>query len=197
MEHLEQQIAFIRELDRLKSVYRQSLIKSDKNRFENSAEHSWHICLIAHVLREYVDEPIDLDRVVRMLLVHDIVEIDAGDTFAFGSTSALSQQPERERRAMERIFGILPSHQRDELISLWKEFEDGETPESRYAKAVDRVVPVFMNTANDGGGWRRHTLSRTQLVNRNEFLRTTMPRLWGYVESQIDIGVRNGWLKPD
>jgi len=197
MEHLEQQIAFIRELDRLKSVYRQSLIKSDKNRFENSAEHSWHICVIAHVLREYVDEPIDIDRVVRMLLIHDVVEIDAGDTFAFSNATDLAQQRGKELQAVERIFGLLPQHQRDEMVSLWLEFEDGTSLESRYAKAVDRIVPVFMNIANDGGGWRRHTLTRSQLLKRNDFLRTTMPRLWSYITSQIDFAVSKGWLQSD
>ena len=152
MQHLEQQLAFIRELDRLKSVYRQSLVKSDDNRFENSAEHSWHICIIANVLREYVDEPLDIDRAIRMLLIHDIVEIDAGDTFAFADTNA---------------------------------------------KAVDRVVPVFMNMANEGGGWRRHKIRRSQLLKRNEFLRTTMPRIWDFVASQIDLAVSQGWLQED
>lgn len=197
MRHLEQQLTFIRELDRLKSVYRQSLVKSDKNRFENSAEHSWHICLIAQVLREYVDEPFDLDRVVRMLLIHDIVEIDAGDTFAFAAATDLDQQAEKELKAVERIFGLLPPHQRDEMVSLWLEFEDGKSFESRYAKAVDRVVPIFMNLANEGGGWRRHTLKRSQLLKRNDFLRTTMPRLWDFVVSQIDFAVGQGWLQED
>lgn len=197
MKHLEQQLSFIRELDRLKSVYRQSLVKSDDNRFENSAEHSWHICVIANVLQEYVDEPISIDRVLRMLLIHDVVEIDAGDTFAFAAANDLNQQCDKELKAVERIFGLLPSHQRDEMTALWMEFEAGETIESRYAKAVDRVVPVFMNLVNEGGGWRRHTLTRSQLLKRNDFLRTTMPRLWDYVRSQIDLAVSKGWLRED
>ncbi len=197
MKHLEQQLAFIREIDRLKSVRRQALVRSDENRFENSAEHSWHICLIAQVLQEYVDEPLDLDRVVRMLLLHDIVEIDAGDTFAFAASSDLNQQADKELKAVERIFGLLPPHQRDEMTALWMEFEEGKTVESRYAKAIDRVVPVFMNLVNDGGGWRRHSLTRTQLLKRNDFLRTTIPRLWGYVSSQIDLAVSKGWLSEE
>ena len=197
MQHLEQQLAFIRELDRLKSVYRQSLVKSDDNRFENSAEHSWHICIIANVLREYVDEPLDIDRAIRMLLIHDLVEIDAGDTFAFADTNDLNQQAEKELKAVQRIFGLLPEHQRDEMTALWMEFEDGDTLESRYAKAVDRVVPVFMNMANEGGGWRRHKIRRSQLLKRNEFLRTTMPRMWDFVASQIDLAVSQGWLQED
>lgn len=197
MIHLQQQLAFIRELDRLKSVYRQSLVKSDNNRNENSAEHSWHLCLMAHVLQEYVDEEIAIERVVRMLLVHDIVEIDAGDTFAFATTTALTDQPEKELKAAERIFGLLPSHQRDEMLAVWLEFEQGETAEAQYAKAIDRVVPVLMNLVNDGGGWRRHSLKRSQLIKRNEFLRISMPRLWDYLVSQIDFAVEQGWLSRD
>ena len=197
MHNLEQQLAFIRELDRLKSVYRQSLVKSDKNRFENSAEHSWHICLIAQVLKEYADEPIDIDRVVRMLLVHDIVEIDAGDTFAFAASTDLGEQLGKELKAVERIFGLLPDHQREEFVALWMEFEEGNTYESRYAKAIDRVVPVFMNLVNDGGGWRRHTLSRSQLLKRNAYLQSAMPRLWDFLVSQINEAVSRGWLQPD
>ena len=197
MQNLEQQLAFIRELDRLKSVYRQSLVKSDKNRFENSAEHSWHICLIAQVLKEYADKPLDIDRVVHMLLVHDIVEIDAGDTFAFATSAALGEQSGKELKAVERIFGLLPDRQRDQFIALWMEFEEGATYESRYAKAIDRIVPVFMNLVNDGGGWRRHTLSRSQLLKRNEYLRTALPRLWDFFVSQIDVAVTKGWLQPD
>ena len=197
MIHLQQQLAFIRELDRLKSVYRQSLVKSDDNRFENSAEHSWHLCLMAHVLQEYVDDEINVDRVIRMLLVHDIVEIDAGDTFAFAPTTALNDQPEKELRAAERIFGLLPSHQRDEMFTLWLEFERSESTDARYAKAIDRVVPVFMNLANEGGGWRRHSLKRSQLIKRNEFFRISMPRLWDYLVSQLDLAVQHGWLSAD
>lgn len=197
MIHLQQQLAFIRELDRLKSVYRQSLVKSDDNRFENSAEHSWHLCLMAHVLQEYVDDEINVDRVIRMLLVHDIVEIDAGDTFAFGPTTALNDQPEKELRAAERIFGLLPIHQRDEMLTLWLEFERSESSDARYAKAIDRVVPVFMNLANEGGGWRRHSLKRSQLIKRNEFFRISMPRLWDYLVSQLDLAVQHGWLSAD
>lgn len=197
MRDFEQQLAFIRELDRLKSVYRQSLVKSDNNRNENSAEHSWHLCVMAHVLQEYVDEEINIDHVIRMLLVHDIVEIDAGDTFAFANTTALDDQPEKELRAAERIFGLLPARQRDEMLSLWLEFEQGETASAKYAKAIDRVVNLFMNLANDGGGWRRHCLKRSQLIRRNEFLRISMPRLWDYVVCQLDFAADQGWISPD
>lgn len=152
---------------------------------------------MAHVLQEYVDEEINIDRVIRMLLVHDIVEIDAGDTFAFAPTQALNDQSEKELRAAQRIFGLLPIHQRDELLSLWLEFEQGESASAKYAKAIDRVVPLLMNLANDGGGWRRHSLKRSQLIRRNEFLRISMPRLWDYVVCQLDFATEQGWISPD
>lgn len=194
MEHFESQLIFIRELDRLKSVYRLARVKSDDNRRENSAEHSWHLCLIAHILQDYADEPIDMNKVIRLLLVHDIVEIDAGDTFAFAPQSALDEQPEKELRAAKRLFGILPDHQGAELLNLWLEFEKRETPEARYAVAIDRVTPLFMNVANDGGSWRHHSPSRTQVLKRNEYIRIAIPRLWDYVVAQVELGVAKGWL---
>lgn len=194
MQNLEAQLAFIRELDKLKGVYRLARVKTDNNRRENSAEHSWHLCLIAHVLVEYVDEPIDMHRVLRLLLVHDIVEIDAGDTFAFAPQAALDAQPEKELRAAKRLFGLLPEHQGEELLNLWLEFEQRETPEARYAVAVDRVAPLIMNVANDGGSWRHHSPTRSQVLKRNEFIKNAVPRLWSYVETQVDLAVTQGWL---
>jgi len=194
MEHLEAQLTFIRELDKLKGVYRLARVKADHNRRENSAEHSWHLCLIAHVLQDYTDEPIDINKVTRLLLVHDIVEIDSGDTFAFGPQSALDEQPEKELRAAKRLFGLLPKHQGDELLNLWLEFEKRETPEARFAVAIDRVTPLFMNVVNDGGSWRHHSPSRSQVLKRNEFVQVAIPRLWSYVTEQVELGVAKGWL---
>ena len=194
MQNLEAQLAFIRELDKLKGVYRLARVKTDNNRRENSAEHSWHLCLIAHVFVEYVDEPIDMHRVLRLLLVHDIVEIDAGDTFAFAPQAALDAQPEKELRAAKRLFGLLPEHQGEELLKLWLEFEQRETPEARYAVAVDRVAPLIMNVANNGGSWRHHSPTRSQVLKRNEFIKNAVPRLWSYVETQVDLAVTQGWL---
>lgn len=194
MENLEAQLTFIRELDRLKGVYRLARVKSDNNRRENSAEHSWHLCLIAHVLLDYAEEALDIHKVIRLLLVHDIVEIDAGDTFAFAPQSALDEQPEKELRAAKRLFGLLPEHQREEFLNLWLEFEQRETPESRFAVAIDRVAPLVMNVANDGGSWRFHAPSRSQVLKRNEFIRVAAPRLWNYVETQVDLAVAKGWL---
>ena len=194
MQNLEAQLAFIRELDKLKGVYRLARVKTDNNRRENSAEHSWHLCLIAHVFVEYVEEPIDMHRVLRLLLVHDIVEIDAGDTFAFAPQAALDAQPEKELRAAKRLFGLLPEHQGEELLKLWLEFEQRGTPEARYAVAVDRVAPLIMNVANNGGSWRHHSPTRSQVLKRNEFIKNAVPRLWSYVETQVDLAVTQGWL---
>ena len=194
MRNLEAQLAFIRELDKLKGVYRLARVKTDENRRENSAEHSWHLCLIAHVLLDYVDEPVDINKVIRLLLVHDIVEIDAGDTFAFAPQSALDEQPEKELRAAKRLFGLLPKHQGDEFLNLWLEFERRDSPEARYAVAIDRVTPLIMNVANDGGSWRHHSPSRSQVLTRNEYIGIAAPRLWDYVVSQIDFAISQGWL---
>ena len=194
MRNLEAQLAFIRELDNLKGVYRLARVKTDENRRENSAEHSWHLCLIAHVLLDYVDEPVDINKVIRLLLVHDIVEIDAGDTFAFAPQSALDEQPEKELRAAKRLFGLLPKHQGDEFLNLWLEFERRDSPEARYAVAIDRVTPLIMNVANDGGSWRHHSPLRSQVLTRNEYIGIAAPRLWDYVVSQIDFAISQGWL---
>jgi putative hydrolase of HD superfamily len=194
MQNLEAQLAFIRELDKLKGVYRLAQVKTDNNRRENSAEHSWHLCLIAHVLLDYVDEPVDINKVIRLLLVHDIVEIDAGDTFAFAPQSALDEQPEKELRAAKRLFGLLPKHQGDEFLSLWLEFERRDTPEARYAVAVDRVAPLIMNVVNDGGSWSNHRPSRSRVLKRNEYIQVAVPRLWDYVVSQVDYAISQGWL---
>lgn len=195
MEKLERQLTFIRELDRLKTVQRRALIKCDDNRRENAAEHSWHIMMMACVLKEYADETIDINRVISLLLVHDIVEIDAGDTFAFAPEHELDGQRDRELKALERVVGILPKEQSDELKSLWLEFDEGKTPEAMYAIAIDRLSPLLQNVVNEGGSWARHSVSRTQLLKRNEYLRESAPKLWNYVLQQIENAVEKGWIQ--
>ncbi|WP_088328404.1 HD domain-containing protein [Lacimicrobium sp. SS2-24] len=197
MQTLQQQIDFILELDRLKGVCRQALIKSDENRQENSAEHSWHVAMTAHVLHRYAEEPVDVSRVVMMLLIHDVVEIDAGDTFAFAATHELDAQQGIEIEAAKRIFGLLPESQSRELEALWHEFEHAETADARFAKAIDRVLPLLQNMQNEGGSWARHSVSKSQVVVRNQYLEGLAPTLWAYVLEQLDIAVENKWLKPD
>lgn len=194
MQQLEQQLAFIRELDRLKSVYRKALIKCDNNRFENSAEHSWHIALMAQVLKDYAEEPVDISRVVSMLLIHDIVEIDAGDTFAFAPQQDLDAQGDKELQAAKRIFGLLPEAQYQQMLALWLEFEQAQTTDARFAKAMDRVLPLLQNIVNQGGSWAQHAVRKSQVIQRNQYLQDMAPRLWVYVSEQIDLAAERGWL---
>nr|WP_315467983.1 HD domain-containing protein [uncultured Undibacterium sp.] len=197
MQELSQQIAFILELDKLKAVYRKALIKADNNRYENSAEHSWHISLTAHVLAPYANDTVDISRVTLMLLIHDIVEIDAGDTFAFDHHSVLGEQADKERAAADRIFGLLPLSQREKFISLWHEFELAETPDAQFAKAMDRILPLIQNMQNEGGSWAQNKVLRHQVIKRNHYLESSAPKLWEYVLAQIDIATERGWLREE
>ncbi|KEI73290.1 HD domain-containing protein [Endozoicomonas elysicola] len=192
---LGQQLFFLRELDKLKAVYRKTMVKPDNNRQENSAEHSWHIAVQALALKEYAEEPVDICRVINMLLLHDIVEIDAGDTFAFAESSELSGQGAKEMQAAERLFGLLPEAQAEEFKALWLEFEQVETPDARFAKAMDCLLPVIQNMDNEGGTWAKYQVTRSQVLKRNQYLEKLAPKLWTYVLEQIDISVQNGWLK--
>ena len=192
--YLDKQLDFIIELDRLKGVYRQALVKSDKNRFENSAEHSWHITLTSHILHEYAVEEVNISRVMCMLLVHDIVEIDAGDLFAFSDEKSLAEQANKEIAAAERIFGLLPDKQFQMFNQLWLEFEEAQTVDARFAKAMDSVLPLLQNMRNEGGSWARHKVKKSQVLKRNRFLEGLAPKLWLYVNSQIEHAVSQGWL---
>jgi len=194
MEELSKQLDFIIELDRLKGVYRQALVKSDKNRFENSAEHSWHISLTAQILHEYAVENVNISRVMSMLLIHDIVEIDAGDMFAFSAEKDLMEQEDKEIAAATRIFGLLPEKQFQTFNQLWLEFENAETIDARFAKAMDRVLPLLQNMRNEGGSWVRNNVKKSQVIKRNLYLEGLAPQLWLYVCQQIDHAVKEGWL---
>lgn len=183
-ERLEQQLTFLVEADRLKNVLRRALL-TDGSRRENSAEHSWHLALEAMVLVEYSPVPVDLPRVLRMLIVHDIVEIDAGDTFAY-DTAGNATKKDREQRGADRIFGLLPSEMGKDLRGLWEEFEAQVTPDACFANAVDRVGPFLQNTATNGGTWRIYKLSREAVLARMEPVRTALPALWPKVLAAID-----------
>lgn len=162
MERLSRQIAFLVEVDRLKEVLRQTMLL-ESGRRENSAEHSWHVALLAITLHEYTNAPIDLLHVVKMLLVHDIVEIDAGDTFAFGDQSHKAAD---EEAAALRIFGLLPDDQCEEFIALWREFDARATSEARFANAMDRLMPALHNYNGGGGTWRAHGVRWDQVLGR-------------------------------
>lgn len=178
-ERLQQQLGFLVEADKLKNILRRTLV-TDGTRRENSAEHSWHLALAAMVLEEYAAAPVELARVLRMLIVHDVVEIDAGDTFAYDKSGNATKE-ERERRAAERIFGMLPQEIGGELRGLWDEFEEHASPEARFAHAVDRIQPFLQNRALKGGTWRIYDLSREEILARMDPVRTAMPRLWPVV----------------
>ena len=194
-QRTEQQLAFLVEVDRLKGVLRQTLL-CDGTRRENSAEHSWHLALMASVLAEHAAEPVDVARVVRMLLVHDVVEIDAGDTFAYDA-GANEDRAARERRAAERIFGLLPPEQGAELRALWEEFERGDTAEARAAVALDRLQPLLLNHHTNGGSWRTHGVKRAQVLRRMEPIRTALPAVWPTVEQIVTHNCSLGHILED
>jgi putative hydrolase of HD superfamily len=194
MTELEQQLAFIIEIDKLKAVYRQTTVKEDKDRHENSAEHSWHITLTAQLLQGYAEQPIDIGRVVKMLLIHDIIEIDAGDLFAFAESKDHEQQALKEQKAAQRLFGLLPPIQHEEYKQLWFEFEQAETHDAQFAKGMDRILPLVQNMNNQGGSWAKHKISQSQVLARNRYLEKMAPKLWQYVVQQTDLAVKNGWL---
>ncbi len=195
MNEVESQLAFLVEADRLKSVLRQTTL-CDGSRRENSAEHSWHLGLMATVLARHAGPDIDAARVLQMLLVHDLVEIDAGDTFAY-DTAANVDREERELRAAERIFGLLPPAQGRELRSLWQEFESQATPEARVAVALDRLQPLLSNHHSGGGSWKAHGVSRAQVLRRMEPIRTALPALWTEVETIVKHNCSLGHIRDE
>lgn len=191
-DRLAQQIQFILEIDQLKQVLRQTLL-TDRSRRENSAEHSWHIAIMAFVLAEYAPAGTDLLQAMRMLLIHDLVEIDAGDTFCYDVQAHLDKA-EREQQAADRIFGLLPPDQASELKALWQEFEAQETPTARFAAALDRLQPVLHNQQTQGGTWKLHNVTYQQVMKRVALIETAVPELWVFVQQLLDECVAAGYL---
>ena len=192
LDRLSRQLDFIVEVDELKHVLRQTLLIRDR-RQENDAEHSWHLALMAVLLAEHAASEIDLPRVVKMVLIHDLVEIDAGDTFAYDE-EAHADKEDRERAAAERIFNLLESDQAVELRALWDEFEARETGDSRFAAALDRLQPLLLNYHAGGDTWRKHDVRRHQVVARNRHIEDGSPALWAYASDLIDRAVAEGKL---
>lgn len=189
------QIAFIKEIDKVKYIQRKTkLFNSDRN--ENDAEHSWHLALMAIVLAQHSDEPIDVLKVVKMVLIHDIVEIDAGDTFIYDSQKNHSNTDE-ERLAANRIFGLLPKEQAEELIAVWEEFEAGETNEAKFAKAMDRLEPLLQNTSNNGGTWKEFGVGYKKVYEKKSVIKEGSKSLWNYAEGLINESVAKGILKDE
>jgi len=193
-ERLGRQIRFLVETDKLKSVLRRTFVIGAR-RYENSAEHSWQLPLAALILAEYAPGPLDLPRVLKMLLVHDIVEIDAGDTFCYDEEGA-RDKAEREGRAAERIFGLLPADQAAEIHGLWSEFEVGATAEARLANAVDRLMPLLHNYYTQGGSWQEHGITADRVLVRNAPVGEASETLGALVRAIVDDAVARGCLAP-
>ncbi len=191
---LGQQIEFIIEIDRLKTVLRRTVL-TDGSRAENTAEHSWHIAVMVLTLAEWANQPIDASRVVKMLLLHDIVEVDAGDTFCYDEGGNLDKA-EREQRAADRIFGLLPEDQEREFRALWEEFEARETMDARFANGVDRLQPMLHNFLTEGHSWRVHGIKREQVEARNRAIGDGSETLWEFASGFLDEAEREGWFGP-
>lgn len=190
MERLEQQLQFILEVDKVKNIFRQTYL-ADRNRKENDAEHSWHIALMAVLLKEHMKEPVDLAKVITMVLIHDLVEIDAGDTYAYDAKGAETKR-EREVAAANRIFGMLPEDQGGYLKELWEEFERYESAEAKYAHLLDNLQPMLLNDAAGGVSWKEHEVKKTQIYKRNEKIEETSEAIWEKMKSVVAENIENG-----
>ncbi|HCG6516936.1 HD domain-containing protein [Vibrio parahaemolyticus] len=194
MDRLEKQLALLIELDKLKSVLRRTRVKSAEGRLENSGEHSWHVALMAVLMEEHANAPVDICRVMKMLLIHDVVEIDAGDTFVY-DTAATKEQAEKETKAAERLFGMLPIDQGQELLALWQEFEAAQSDDAKYAKALDRLIPMLLNYHNNGQSWKENSVTREQALTINKRIEFGSVTLWDKAKELIEEATEKGWLK--
>ena len=194
-ERLKQQLEFVLEIDKEKNIFRQTHL-SGHGRNENDAEHAWHMAIMAYVLREYSNEKIDVAKVMLMCLIHDIVEIDAGDTYAYDAEN-LKTQTARENAAKERIFSLLPDEQKEELIALFDEFEAFETPESKFAHAMDNLQPLMLNNSNGGADWKEHEVTAQQVYGRQSKTRLGSETLFEVVDSIIQQNIANGQIRED
>ncbi len=194
-ERLLKQIEFIVEIDKAKQIFRQNVVIGTA-RNENDAEHSWHLAIMALLLSEHsVAKDVNILQVVKMVLIHDLVEIYAGDTFCYDE-KANEDKELREQIAAERLFNILPSDQAKEIMELWCEFEDMETPEARFAACLDRLQPLILNYNTSGYTWRKPGIDSTKVLKRNEPLQENTPLLWEYVKEVIEDSIEKGFLKP-
>ena len=195
MTRLEQQLQFIVEIDKVKNIFRQTYL-SDMNRKENDAEHSWHIALMAYLLQEYAEEPVDVGRVMLMVLIHDLVEIDAGDTYAYDLKAAETKRA-REVAAADRIFGMLPEDQGAHLRELWEEFEEYKTADAKYAHLLDNFQPLLLNDATDGTSWKEHDVRKSQIYKRNEYIEETSKEIWGCIQGIVEKHIERGHVKDE
>ena len=190
---LSKQIRFITEIDKIKYIQRKTkLFNSDRP--ENDAEHSWHLAMMTMVLAEHSDTPIDVLKVLKMVLIHDIVEIDAGDTFIYDTLKSHTNT-DNELKAAKRIFGILPKEQADELLAIWEEFETGITNEAKFARSMDRFEPLLQNTSNNGGTWKEFDVDYNQVYEKKKVIKDSSTSLWKYAENLLNESVDKGILK--
>ena len=190
---LQKQIEFAIEIDKMKQILRRNLI-ADGSKREDDAAHSWHLAVMAMLLEEYSAEKIDVNRVIKIALVHDLVEVYAGDTFAYDS-KGYEDKEEREKEAATKLFGMLESEQGSQIRALWDEFEEGETAEAKYANAIDRIQPLLLNYLTDGHTWKMGGVSSAQVYKRMDIIRTATPELWTIVEGVIKNSIEKGILK--
>lgn len=194
-ERLKKQLDFALEIDKEKNIFRQTHL-SGNGRNENDAEHAWHMAIMAYLLKEYSNEPVDIGKVMLMCLIHDIVEIDAGDTYAYDAEN-LKTQKAREDAAKERIFSILPEEQKEELIKLFDEFEAFETAESKFAHAMDNLQPLILNNSNGGGDWREHGVTARQVYGRQSKTKLGSERLYEVTDKLIQENINKGNIKAE
>ena len=194
-ERFAEQLRFILEIDKEKNILRQTHL-SGGGRRENDSEHAWHMAVMVWLLREYANEEIDVARTMMMCLIHDLVEIDAGDTYAY-DPEGIKTQKDREKAAADRIFGLLPKEQGRELRGLFEEFEAYETPESRFAHTMDNFQPMLLNDSNGGADWKEHGVHRAQVEHRNEKTGTGSEAFWEYMKTVLDRNVQKGALRTD
>ncbi len=192
-ERLQKQLGFILEIDKEKNIFRQTHL-SGHGRNENDAEHAWHMAIMAYLLKEYANEEVDIAKVIMMCLIHDIVEIDAGDTYAY-DPEGLKSQKEREEKAKQRIFSLLPDDQKKELIALFDEFENYETAESKFAHAMDNFQPLLLNSSNDGGDWKEHDVSSDTVYGRQKKTALGSKRLYEVTDQILQEHIAKGHLK--
>ncbi len=194
-ERLQKQINFILEIDKEKNILRQTHL-SNKGRRENDSEHAWHMAIMAYLLKEYSNEEIDITKTMLMCLIHDVVEIDAGDTYAYDPEGKKSQKA-REDAAKERIYNLLPKDQADELIAIFDEFEEGKSPEAKFAHAMDNFQPLLLNNSNGGGDWKSHGVTKTQVYERQIGTKPGSDYLYEITDGIIQDNIRNGSLKDE
>lgn len=192
-ENLLKQVSFIKEIDKLKYIQRKTkLFNSDRH--ENDAEHSWHLAMMAIVLAEHANTPVNVLKVLKMVLIHDIVEIDAGDTFIYDTVKNHSNTDE-ELIAAKRIFGLLPKEQADEFIAIWEEFEEGITDDAKFARSMDRFEPLLQNTSNNGGTWAEYNVGFEKVYNKKKIIKEGSESIWDYSENLLNESVEKGILK--